>query len=113
MCLPLTQVSRGLPGGYVGTLEQRLCATETALYDAITELYMIKDSSRHASFGPVRLNSARSSNVTKTGRLAEWAKYPLESPEEIERWWMDVGEKDEGSVTLGKFVILIKAQGIV
>jgi hypothetical protein len=51
------------------------------------------------------LNSARQPNISKTSRLEEWAKYPLKSSEDVERWWIDVEEKDDYVVS-GKFIML-------
>ncbi len=93
--LRLTKIFRGLPGGYLGTLEQRLNDTEAVLHDAITEIHRLKENSNsHSSSRSVRLDLARPSKITKASRLAEWAKYPLTSPEDVEVWWTGVGKKD-------------------
>lgn len=100
--LGLMSLFRGLPTGYLGALEQRLTDTEAALHDAITHLHRVKDT---PNIRPVRLNSARQSKTTKGSRLAEWAKFPLNSPEEVQRWWAGVGEPDEGSIVSGTFMM--------
>ena len=104
--LCLADTFRGLPSGYVNALEQRLCDTEAALHDAITDLHRLKeDSSPYLSSHPLRLNLARSSKTAKTSMLAEWGKYPLQSPEDVERWWVGLGEEDEDSAIAGKSLV--------
>jgi hypothetical protein len=102
----LTDTFRGLPGGYLSTLEQRLSDTETVLFDAITELQRVKENmSPHLSFRAVHLNSARPSKITRTSRPAEWSKYPLKCPEDVEHRWMSFGEKDGDNIIPGTFIV--------
>ena len=83
-----------------------MCDTEAVLHDVLTELHRVQENpSPHLASRPVRLNSARPSKITKTSRLAEWAKYPLKSRDDAECWWIGVGEKDEDYVVLGKLML--------
>ena len=99
---PLTLKFRGIPGGYLSALEQRLTDTETALYDAISEIHRRNGDSQGLS-QIVPLSSVRSSKASKTSRLAEWTMYPLKSLEDVDHWWMGLREQehvDQGELKL-------------
>jgi hypothetical protein len=87
---PLTK-RRGIPGGYLYMLEQRLTETEVALFDIMEQL----QTSRLTLGIPVTASNSRvpgidisrSSIATKTMRMAEWKRLPLETAQNIETWW--------------------------
>lgn len=72
-------------------MEQRLVETETALYDAISELRRISGNETQSAHS-ARLNTSRTTTVTKSAKLREWATYPLKSSEDVERWWLEMAE---------------------
>ena len=83
---------RGIPTGYLGTLEQRLNETEAALYNALAELRNLKSGQtfiEHQQYlspfiPPVLI--PRESNPSKTSRMAEWKEHPLTDSDAIDRW---------------------------
>ena len=90
-CHLCTDNIRGIPGGYLSALEQRLHETEIALYNALCELRKIKSESAftdHPDLSePLRSHQAA---TNKYSRMAEWIRYPLNRSDEVENWWNSV-----------------------
>jgi hypothetical protein len=84
-------IIRGIPGGYLSALEQRLHGTEIALYNALCELRKLKSESAFAHHPdlsePLQSHQAA---TNKYSRMAEWIRYPLKRSDEIENWWNSV-----------------------
>jgi hypothetical protein len=91
-------VGRGIPGGYLNSLEQRLDETENALYNALAELKALKMGNYSENLPSINCISGRRANATKSTRMAEWKTFPLKSSQDIQRWWEGVdnsnGEAD-------------------
>jgi hypothetical protein len=89
-CMKLTEdgACRGIPSGYISALEQRLNDTEIALHEALSELGNLRRIVPHAE-QPRQpcLPLTRVAQLSKASRMAEWKQYPLNSPQDIERWW--------------------------
>lgn len=85
-------MSRGIPTGYLGTLEQRLAETETALFNTLNALGAVRNQEGNISQDVMISREpgtmvARDTNVNKTGRMAEWKRYPLQSSTDLEEWY--------------------------
>jgi hypothetical protein len=85
-------VSRGIPTGYLGTLEQRLNETEIALYNALSEIRNLRGQDQFivaleaaATFVSPEM-APRELNASKLSRMQEWKDYPLNDAAGIERW---------------------------
>ena len=79
---------RGIPSGYLNALEQRLNDTEIALHEALSELAKLRQMVPYAE-QPLQpcLSLTRVAQLSKATRMAEWKLYPLNSSQDIERWW--------------------------
>ncbi|KAH8586034.1 hypothetical protein B0O99DRAFT_645574 [Bisporella sp. PMI_857] len=82
---------RGIPTGYLASLEQRLSETEAALYNALSELRNSKEQGALSNYdgdfifvAPRHL--ARDMNPNKIARMEEWKDYPLQDVQSLERW---------------------------
>ncbi|KKK14953.1 hypothetical protein ARAM_002586 [Aspergillus rambellii] len=71
----------GLPQGYITHLENRLAATERALYSTYASLRAVSPPSF-----TVVVNSPQQT-PSRTAAVAEWAQFPLRDPSDLERWW--------------------------
>jgi len=83
-------LSRGIPTGYLGTLEQRLTETENALSSV---LRVLQDSGISTTLLDELLAQSESTtasgpetNINKTARMIEWKRYPLQSNKELLEW---------------------------
>ncbi|KAL4949454.1 hypothetical protein BDW69DRAFT_174418 [Aspergillus filifer] len=70
---------RGLPQGYITHLENRLAATERALYSAYAYLRTISPS----SFSIVE---SLQPPTSRTAAVNEWSRLPLRNPDDLELW---------------------------
>lgn len=79
---------RGLPLGYLNQLEQRLIATETALYGALATL-------QSTSPTVVFQASAKPESVhkSKSARTDEWSQLPLDGWSDMKRWMTAVSDQ--------------------
>ncbi|KAL4941629.1 hypothetical protein BDV06DRAFT_177827 [Aspergillus oleicola] len=73
---------RGLPQGYITHLENRLAATERALYS--TYAYLRTISPR--SFSIVESSQP---NTSRTAAVNEWSRLPLRNPDDLELWFSE------------------------
>ncbi|OJJ00561.1 hypothetical protein ASPVEDRAFT_149506 [Aspergillus versicolor CBS 583.65] len=73
---------RGLPQGYITHLENRLAATERALYSSYAYLRTISPRSFSILDGP-------QPNPSRTAATNEWSRFPLHTPEDLENWWVE------------------------
>jgi hypothetical protein len=84
----MAPVCRGIPGGYLNALEQRLNDTEIALHDALSELEKLRTlvpyPEQPRPSGP---SLTRVTQLSKAARMAEWKQYPLNNSQDIETWW--------------------------
>jgi len=97
---------RGIPSGYISTLEQRLMETEGVLFCALSELRNLRsqpNSQPQMKLEPPTLASlgARETNPNKALRMAEWKEYPLRTNEQITRWEEFFSSKDRGTRSQG------------
>jgi hypothetical protein len=79
---------RGIPSGYLNALEQRLNDTEIALHEALSEVGKLRQMIPYAE-QPRQpcLPLTRVAQLSKAARMAEWKQYPLNTSQDIERWW--------------------------
>jgi hypothetical protein len=79
---------RGIPSGYLNALEQRLNGTEIALHEALSEVGKLRQMIPYAE-QPRQpcLPLTRVAQLSKAARMAEWKQYPLNTSQDIERWW--------------------------
>lgn len=89
------EMNRGIPGGYLNTLEHRLDETENALYNALMELRALKSNNNVEHYQNKISISGRQANATKTSRMAEWKALPLKDSQDLQRWWEGVGSSKE------------------
>ncbi|KAJ6093400.1 hypothetical protein N7486_008689 [Penicillium sp. IBT 16267x] len=78
---------RGLPLGYLNQLEQRLAETEAALYGALVTLRAVRPSA------VVQASAKGDGQRQKSGRMEEWAQYPLQNWTGIEHWMAAVSDQ--------------------
>lgn len=79
---------RGIPSGYLNAMEQRLNDTEIALHEALSELGKLRQMVPYAE-QPRQpcLSLTRVTQLSKATRMTEWKEHPLNSSQDIERWW--------------------------
>jgi hypothetical protein len=95
-----TEVVRGIPGGYLGALENRLNETEIALYNALCELRKLKLESAFTDHPDLSEPlQSRQADGNKYSRMNEWVRYPLKRSDELEIWWNSV---DKNKVLEGR-----------
>lgn len=82
-----TDYSRGLPLGYLNQLEQRLSETEAALYGALATLQTIKPTSI------VQASPKVDTHKTKSMRMEEWSKLPLQAWPDMGQWMSTVSDQ--------------------
>ncbi|KAF2098935.1 hypothetical protein NA57DRAFT_76169 [Rhizodiscina lignyota] len=77
---------RGLPAGYLNSLEHRLTETEAALFHALNELYG-EPTDAH---GLPNLRDTLTQRVSssKIDAVREWKSLPLETREDAHQWWL-------------------------
>ncbi|KAJ5925577.1 hypothetical protein N7454_008216 [Penicillium verhagenii] len=80
---------RGLPLGYLNQLEQRLADTEAALYGAVATLREM----RIRPSAVVQASAKAEGQRQKSGRMEEWAQYPLQDWTCIEHWMAAVSDQ--------------------
>lgn len=93
--LMATLYSRGIPAGYVSSLEKRLAETERALFFALAEIYdgagtQHDYESMLASQGmrlSVPSNTTATTQQEKTQFLESWADSPLANREQARSWF--------------------------
>ncbi|KAL2813116.1 hypothetical protein BJX63DRAFT_231275 [Aspergillus granulosus] len=73
---------RGLPQGYITHLENRLAATERALYSTYACLRTISPRSFTIVDSPQPTPS-------RAAAVNEWTRLPLSDPGNLERWWAE------------------------
>ncbi|KAL3487171.1 hypothetical protein BJX62DRAFT_10576 [Aspergillus germanicus] len=73
---------RGLPQGYITHLENRLAATERALYSTYAYLRAISPRSFTIVDSPQPTPS-------RAAAVNEWARLPLIDPDNLEQWWAE------------------------
>lgn len=80
---------RGIPTGYIAALEQRLLATELALFEEMwhsqsTTRNELPDQTRNELVAQFSETGAKQSKASKT---KEWQTLPLQSTSERSAWW--------------------------
>jgi len=88
-------LARGIPTGYLGTLEQRLMETENALSYVLRQLeYSGVDTlSSLAVFECLNTAAGPETNINKTARMAEWKRFPLRSKNALQEWHTNFSKK--------------------
>lgn len=96
-------------------LEQRLGETEAALFDAVEQLQTSRAKlgiSATASNTIISgINVSRAGKATKTTKMAEWKKFPLETALDVETWWH--GINSDWGLGSGKSAIIWKASQLI
>ncbi|RFU23747.1 hypothetical protein B7463_g12590, partial [Scytalidium lignicola] len=82
---------RGIPAGYISSLEQRLLETEVALFEALSLInnpqYRNDDTQTESSLAGVL--SDQSTRQSKEAKIEEWKRLPLRTPSQRQEWWRD------------------------
>jgi hypothetical protein len=74
--------SSGLPQGYITHLENRLAATERALYSTYAYLRAISPRS-------FTIVNSPQPTPSRAAAVNEWARLPLIDPDNLEQWWAE------------------------
>lgn len=77
---------RGIPAGYINSLETRLAETEAALYYALCELH--SGYREQGSYGPLAEHLKQRYGHGKTDMAKEWRELPMTSREQAQTWWL-------------------------
>ncbi|KAH0347123.1 hypothetical protein KCU81_g3602, partial [Aureobasidium melanogenum] len=77
---------RGLPSGYIASIEDRLAQTEAALLQALSTIHGSQVESRSPPAIPEKPRDMEFNEV-RIAKVEEWQKYPLDT-EEHQRNWM-------------------------
>lgn len=81
---------RGIPAGYVNSLERRLADTERALFFALVEIHagaVIDDNYDSQGMKPSVLSrSTPTTQQEKAGLVDEWTRFPLEHRAQAQAW---------------------------
>lgn len=80
-------VRRGLPAGYLNSLEKRLLDTERALFFALSEIHA--GSVEQGKYSDAGRRFMKPSSQSKTELLQGWTQFPLESRGEARSWFLD------------------------
>ncbi|KAL4781801.1 hypothetical protein BJX76DRAFT_349883 [Aspergillus varians] len=81
-CIYPESGKRGLPQGYITHLENRLAATERALYSSY-------NYSRTISSRLLSIPGSPQPNPSRTTAINEWSRLPLRTPSDLENWWAE------------------------
>ncbi|KAL3464355.1 hypothetical protein BJX64DRAFT_95459 [Aspergillus heterothallicus] len=81
-CIYPESGKRGLPQGYITHLENRLAATERALYSTYAYLRTISPRSFTIVDSP-------QSTSSRAAAVNEWTRLPLGDPDNLEQWWAE------------------------
>lgn len=76
---------RGLPAGYLNSLEKRLAETERALFFALAEIHETNIEDFDYRNAELKKPSAQS----KADLILSWAQYPLDSRANLKSWFLD------------------------
>lgn len=79
---------RGLPLGYLNQLEQRLVATESALYGALATLQSVRPTTVIQAWP-----NPESVHKPKSARMDEWSQLPLRGWSDMDRWQAAVSDQ--------------------
>lgn len=79
---------RGIPPGYVSSIEQRLLKTEIALFEALSALDVPFDEKQSSKFQLSHRDvlSAYHAAQSKEAKMEEWKKLPLDYVEQRQSW---------------------------
>ncbi|KAL4805592.1 hypothetical protein BDV18DRAFT_141334 [Aspergillus unguis] len=80
-CIYPESGKRGLPQGYITHLENRLAATEKALYSSYSHLRTSPQS--------FSITDITQPNTSRAAAVNEWSRLPLQNQEDLERWWSE------------------------
>ncbi|KAL4873597.1 hypothetical protein BDV12DRAFT_81069 [Aspergillus spectabilis] len=81
-CIYPESGKRGLPQGYITHLENRLAATERALYSSYAYSRTVSPQSFNIIDSPQPTSS-------RTAAINEWSRLSLRNPDDLERWWTE------------------------
>lgn len=92
-----TGLDRGIPAGYINTLEKRLAETERALFFALTEIHAgvvahddYESPALRRTMGVSLLSgTAPTTQQDKAGLTASWSKAPLINRRQAQEWFED------------------------
>ncbi|KAH8660243.1 hypothetical protein BX600DRAFT_467449 [Xylariales sp. PMI_506] len=87
-CNYLEQHKRGLPAGYVNSLEKRLADTERALYFALAEIYTGTVQLNDYSVSRVGGDTRATQSQSKIATTQEWLQCPLRNRNDAKEWYM-------------------------
>ncbi|ETS77723.1 hypothetical protein PFICI_09785 [Pestalotiopsis fici W106-1] len=81
------QNRRGLPAGYLNSLEKRLLDTERALFFALSEIHA--GSVEQGRYSDAGRRFMKPSSQSKTELVQGWTQFPLETRDEARSWFLD------------------------
>ncbi|KAL5334824.1 hypothetical protein BJX70DRAFT_391131 [Aspergillus crustosus] len=81
-CIYPESGKRGLPQGYITHLENRLSATERALYSCYAHLRTVPP-------GSLSIVESPQLTTSRTAAINEWSRLSLRNPADLERWWAE------------------------
>ncbi|CAD0084584.1 unnamed protein product, partial [Aureobasidium vineae] len=90
--VPIQALARGLPSGYIASIEERLARTEAALLQALSTIHDSEMHSeadqRHLDVSPVTDEQPRELefNEVRIAKVEEWKAYPLDAQEQQREW---------------------------
>lgn len=78
---------RGIPAGYINSLETRLAETESALYYALCELH--SGYREQGSYGPLAEHLKQRYGHGKTDVTKDWKDLPMTNRQQAQAWWLE------------------------
>jgi hypothetical protein len=75
---------RGIPTGYIASVEKRLAETEYALFLALRPT-----SDTNMQMPSSEAFSNHILGLSKAGKVDEWERWPLQTEEERRKWWQE------------------------
>ncbi|KAH6645993.1 hypothetical protein BKA67DRAFT_582922, partial [Truncatella angustata] len=79
------QNRRGLPAGYLNSLEKRLLETERALFFALAEIHA--RCTELGDYSDAGLRLMKPSSQTKTELVQSWSRNPLDTRNDGRKWF--------------------------
>ncbi|KAH8806036.1 hypothetical protein F5884DRAFT_468578 [Xylogone sp. PMI_703] len=82
---------RGIPAGYISSLEQRLLETEVALFEALSVINnpQYRNDETHTESSLAGVLSDQSTRQSKEAKIEEWKRLPLRTSAQRQTWWRD------------------------
>ncbi|KAH0365338.1 putative acylamino-acid-releasing enzyme, partial [Aureobasidium melanogenum] len=90
---------KGLPSGYIASIEERLAQTEAALLQALSTIHGSQIDARSSPTTDAKPRDMEFNEI-RIAKVEEWQKYPLETEEHQRNWMQYKVATDTGSTAL-------------